>query len=323
MVFMMKLVDEKPTHPQKEPPATKQDIENLGDKLVWPPVFTRDNRLLKMQKLLKLENEVMNDPSLSDTEKVLRVAQYKQQYSVQNKELFEPTRLGAVPPTPLQHALNGDVPVATATSDHSEDSDDSDATIIQRPYDDDDESEDDDALDPTDEEEVDFMPIDYTPAALLSMVKPHRRTKTAIMLKKLAADGKIKWDFQGNVFYRGNRIPNANIGELVNYFQTAHKRQPLPRPAGDVIFGQALRKALATDDVQLGGPEDDDVRSVFKGQSPKTPRFATTKRASPKGRRPKKVKFSEALTSPSSRSDRRPHKRRRDEEDKSVTEWEY
>ena len=46
----------------------------------------------------------MKDPTLSDTEKVLRVAEYKQQYNVQDRELFAPKRLGAVPAQPLPQA---------------------------------------------------------------------------------------------------------------------------------------------------------------------------------------------------------------------------
>ena len=34
--------------------ATKEDIDKLGEKLVWPPEFTRDAKLKKMQKLLKV-----------------------------------------------------------------------------------------------------------------------------------------------------------------------------------------------------------------------------------------------------------------------------
>ena len=83
--------------------ATKEDIDKLGEKLVWPPEFTRDAKLKKMQKLLKLEKEVMEDSSLTDTEKVLRVAEYKRQYNLHDNERFDPQplKLGAIPPVPL------------------------------------------------------------------------------------------------------------------------------------------------------------------------------------------------------------------------------
>lgn len=346
MVYMVKLVDTpQMENTQKEAskedpasrmPASKEDIEHLADTLAWPPPFTRDIRLQKMQRLLKQENEVMNDPTLSDTEKVLRVAECKQQYNVQNKELFQPRRLSAVPPKPLPPPV--DIKIADKTEsedfadsidsddyDYSDDSDVSFETVIARDpvrWDEDDDNDDEEEWE--EEDAPDQTPFDYTPAGLLKMVKPYRRAKTALMLKKLAADDKLKWDAErGNVFYRGDRIPYANIGELVAYFQSAHKKHPMPLPAGHVIFAQALRKAHATEDVQLGGPTDDEVRSVFTGHTPKTPRFATTnfKRVSPRGRVAKvnrRVRFSKALKSPP--SSRRPTiKRKRQEGDKPVS----
>lgn len=56
MVYLMKLAEDGP--------ATKKDLHELGDKLVWPPEFTRDSKLKKMQSLLDQENAVMNCPIL-------------------------------------------------------------------------------------------------------------------------------------------------------------------------------------------------------------------------------------------------------------------
>jgi len=71
--------------------------------------------------------------------------------------------------------------------------------------------------------------------------------------------------------------------------------------------------------VQLGGPEDDGVRRVFMGHTPKTPSFSTGRRHYSKSG--KRVRFTKGLTSPTSES--RPIKRRRAGDDKSVTQLEY
>ena len=293
----MKLVD-PPGPAEEQPPATKQDIENLGDKLVWPPTFTRDNRLQQMQQLLDEQDKVMDDSSLTDTEKVLRVAELKQLYNVHDRELFDQGRIGAVPPKPLTHTQHKKVK-ADESMDDAEDSDASDTTVMAEPEED-------------SEDEEDYTAA-YSREDLLSMVKPHRRAKTRMMLKKLGADGKLTWDKQGHVFYRGKRIPNANMGELVQYFQSARKRHPLSPPLGGVVFGQALRKAHAMDDVLLGGPVDDDIRGVFKGHSPKTPRFSSPRVAA------KKVRFGKASHRPSSS----PIKRIPQDDTKLVEDWEY
>ena len=291
MVYLMKLSEDIPP----EEPATKQDIEDLGDKLVWPPPFTRDIRLKKMQNLLNKEEEVMKDPSLSDTEKVLRVAEYKQQYNVQDKELFEPERLGAVPSQPLPQ------PSTKAEKiDPDVDSDASDETVI-------DQSEYEDLS----EDEVDRT--GPSPEALIQRVAPYRRTKAKAMLKKLAADGKLTWDHRGKVYYKGKVIPGSNIQHLVQYFQTAHKRNPLPQPQGKNIFAQALRGAHALDDVLLGGEEDNNVRQILKGHSPKTPAFPLRRSRYEKARKLDK------LASPDLS---RPLKRRREEDVKTVTQLE-
>ena len=294
----MQLSDE----PAPKEPASKEDIETLGDKLVWPPPFTRDIRLKKMQQLLKKEEEVMRDPSLSDSEKVLRVAEIKQQYNVQDKEVFEPQRLGAVPAQPLPQAAKK---MKSEDSDDaaSDDSDTSVETVI-------DQSEYEDDL--SDDDEIDQ--VGYSPESLLSLVAPYRKAKTSVMLKKLAVDGKLNWDGQGRVYYKGNKIPGSNIKDLVTYFQTAHKKSPLPQPPGKEIFGQALRKANALEDVLLGGREDDSVRSVFKGRTPKTP-WSRSRKFPQQARKPREKMVSPGLS--------RPTKRRREEDTKTVTHLEY
>ena len=297
--------------PSPKAPATKQDIESLGDKLVWPPAFTRDIRLKKMQNLLKKEDDVMRDPSLTDTEKVLRVAEYKQKYNVQDKELFEPERLAAVPSQPLP-PLTSKIKAEKPNQDTDSDvSDTSDVTVI-------DQSDYDDLSD----DDVDGQ-TDYLAEDLLQMVPPHRKAKTTVMLKKLAADGKLNWNNQGKVYYRGKKIPGSNIGHLVQYFQTAHKKNPLPQPHGAGIFAQALRKAQAFDDVLLGGQEDDNVRQIFKGHSPKTPGFHLSKFGSVKGTKFTKSRQQSRGSPLSSPSLSRPLKRRREEDIKTVTNLEY
>ena len=304
MVYIMKLSEGiTPTEA-----ATKQDIQDLGDKLVWPPAFTRDIRLKKMQNMLNKEEEVMRDPTLSDAEKVLRVAEYKQQYNVQDKELFEPGRLGAVPSKPLTKP-------ATKSSktdpgiESDVDSDVSDETVIDL-------SEYEDL--PEDDDGIDDDQVGSSPAALIQMVAPYRRQKAQLMLKKLAADGRLKWDHQGKVYYNGKVVPGSNIQHLVQYFQTAHKKNPMPQPQGKNIFAQALRRAHALDDVLLGGDEDNNVRQIFRGHSPKTPGFPLRKSHYGKARKHGKPGHS-ALSSPDLS---RPLKRRREEDIKTVIQLE-
>lgn len=210
--------------------ATKEDIKTLGDKLVWPPEFTRDPNLKKMQTLLKLEEEVVNNDSLTDTEKVLRVAEYKRQYNLHDNERFEPLKLGAIPPAPL---------IELKKEEESSD----------------------------DISDVDEQTVLYE-GDLLKPIQQHRRQKAYLMLKKLAAEGSLRWDADGTVYYKGKLVEGANMGKLVHYFQTAHKRNPLNPPEGQVIFGKALRSANAMEDVQLGGEDDDVVRQVFRGNTP-------------------------------------------------------
>lgn len=221
MVYLMKLAEDGP--------ATKKDLHELGDKLVWPPEFTRDSKLKKMQSLLDQENAVMNDPSLSDTEKVLRVGELKRQFNVYKNN--RPMRLAAVPPVPL--------------------------------------------IEVSDDEEDEDLPEQSELHAdeLLKPVAAYRRAKAKLMLKKLANAGLLKWDSSGNVFFRGKPVQGANMGQLVHYFQTAHRREPIDPPVGQMMFSHALRHAGAMEDVQLGGKEDEQVRQVFRGITPKTSRL--------------------------------------------------
>lgn len=237
--------------------ATKRDIDDLGEKLVWPPEFTRDIRLRKMQKLLDMEDDVRNNPKLSDTEKVLRVAEFKRQYNIHDNERYEPAlqKVGAVPPMPLHVKANK---TEDSDTDDASDTDSDTDTMLQMS------GEDEDSVSAQTDENI---------QELLKPIQAHRKQKAKLMLKKLASEGTIKWDTEGNVFYKGQHMPGANMSQLVTYFQTAHKKYPIPPPEGYVAFGRALRKAHATEDVQLGGVEDDEVRNVFKGHTPATPRF--------------------------------------------------
>ena len=220
--------------------ATKQDIEKLGEKLIWPPEFTRNTELTKMQELLGLQDKVMNDSSLTNTEKVLRVAEYKRQYNIHDNERFgpQPVKLGAVPPIPLTDTR------------YSSDGELSDTSVVS------------DVVSDQEEE------TELTTEELLKPIQPHRQQKAKLMLKKLAAEGSLKWDADGQVYYKGKIIEDANMGQLVRYFQTAHKKVPMDPPSGQVVFGEALRRADAMEDVQLGGEEDNGVREVFKGITP-------------------------------------------------------
>jgi len=224
MVYLMKLTEGEPLQQ-----ATKKDLHDLGEKLVWPPEFTRESKLKKMQALLDEEKAVTTDPSLTDTEKVLRVGDLKRQFNVYNDD--RPTRrIGAVPPVPLAEIKTED-------------------------------DEDDDDL----PEQTELHATE-----LLKPIVAYRRGKARLMLKKLAAAGLLKWDAQGNVIYDGKPIRGAHMGDLVHYFQTAHKKDPIkPPPAGQVLFSHALRHAGATEDIRLGGVEDDEVRKVFRGITPK------------------------------------------------------
>ena len=235
--------------------ATKQDIDDLGQKLVWPPVFTRDIRLQKMQELLKQEEKAMSDPKLTDTEKVLRVGEYKRQYNILDNERYEPVdhvKFGAVPVQPL--------PEETYDFSDTESSDGSFHTITG--VDDDDTEWEEDTVP---------MPTDIQMENLLKPIKDYRKSKAKLMLQKLASDGSLKWDSEGNVFFKGRLIPGAKMDHLVTYFQTAHKKNPLAKPVGHTTFGHALRKADAMGDVKLGGREDDNIRAVFKGYTPAAP----------------------------------------------------
>ena len=279
MVYMVKLVDEKPSLvppastgiPEKKTPATKKDIEELGDRLIWPPPFTRDLRLNKMQTALNDEDAVMQDTSLSDTEKVLRVAELKQQYNVHDNELFGAKRLGAVPNKPLRMLPPND------TVDMKDESDSE--TLNGMDTDEEETEEDEQSItdEDSDDSEDDIQAL-YPHDELLENIKPYRKQNAKAMLKKLTADGRLRWDGRGNVFYKDRQVPGANIKQLVNYFQTAHRKRVLPNPAGKNIFGQALRHAHANEDVLLGGKQDERIRTIFKGYPPKTPGFRASRK---------------------------------------------
>jgi len=243
MVYLMKLTQEEEGQTGSGV-ATKQDIENLGDKLVWPPEFTRDSKLKKMQSLIDKEDAVMDNVSLTDTEKVLKVGELKRQFNVYNDDI--PLRLGAVPPVPLIKSEN--VPkYETYSEDEGDYEDESDYEA--------------DREDLPEQTEIHA-------ATFLKSIADYRKPKGKLMLKKLAAAGLLKWDGSGNVFYNGQPIEGASMGELVHYFQTAHKRRSIKPPVGQVMFSQALRHAGAMEDVQLGGQHDEQVRQVFKGITP-------------------------------------------------------
>lgn len=266
MVFLMKLSD-TPVVQSGRGAATKEDVEKLGDRLVWPPEFTRDPNLKNMQKLLDLEEEVINNDSLTDTEKVLRVGEYKRQYNLHDSERFEPQplKLGAIPPKPLI------APKPEAKGEEDSDAGDDDEDDI---------SDVEGAIGPVpsietkseeEEEDMDYdvdSQTDLHESELLKSIKSHRHTHAKRMLKKLAADGALKWDSDGTVYYRGNLIRGADMKKLVHYFQTSHKRNPISSPTGKVIFGEALRSARAMEDIKLGGIEDDVIREVFRGITP-------------------------------------------------------
>ena len=287
---MVKLIDNYPPGPstkdhipEQQSTATKQDIEDLGDKLVWPPTFTRDLRLRHMQKVLNEEDAVMQNTSLSDTEKVLRVAQLKQQYNVHDRELFGAKRLGAVPTKPLPTMSPNDSPDIKQKAEDDSDVLDETGSDEEEEYEEEykeleeKEIEDQSSSESlSDDSDLDHLQDGYTVANIIKSVPQHRRAKATKMLKKLAADRKITWDDQGEIYYRHKQITGANIGQLVKYFQTAHKKKPLPSPIGKRIFGHALRKADAMDDILLGGKQDDSVHKIFIGHSPKTPRFTST-----------------------------------------------
>lgn len=245
------VADNKPAS-SSDQPATKGDIESV----IWPPKFTRDIRLQKMQDLLKHEEDVLRDPTLSDADKVRKVAGYKQRYNIHDNDRFETGPVGAIPPTPL--------PVQSIKSEDETTNFD---------------LNDLDYLDDLDEEEEDIeedviIPEKLPPHELfLKNVPNYRKGKARSMLNQLAAEGSLRWDHDGNITYKGKPISNANMHELVNYFQTAHKKTPMDKPIGNKIFGYALRKAGAINTILLGGDEDNDVRELFLGLSPKTPRF--------------------------------------------------
>lgn len=279
MVYLMKLSD----HPVQEGrgAATKEDIEKLGDKLVWPPEFTRDPNLKKMQKLLHLEEEVITDDKLTDTEKVLRVAEYKRQYNLHDSERFEPQplKLGAIPPTPL---------IAPKSEEQESDDDISDVDGAYSPAPSMEHKEEEDIDDDISDEE---SQMDLHENELLKSVKASRLGKAKLMLKKLASNGSLRWEQDGRVYYNGKLIKGADMKKLVHYFQTSHKRQPLSPPTGQVIFGEALRRSRATEDVVLGGENDDVVREVFRGVTP-------FPRADRKETRPRKRQSSAASLTP-------------------------
>ena len=101
-----------PIHDPAKQPVSRQDILNLQEALVWPPVEMRDVNLTEMENQRHSLNSVWEDPNLDPTSKLLRASLHSQLFAVANKKYFSrgepgannlPTHYNSTPPlTPAQ-----------------------------------------------------------------------------------------------------------------------------------------------------------------------------------------------------------------------------
>lgn len=78
----------------KETPATKEDISDLKQSLVWPPEYTRDSDLVKASNLRQEKESILNNLSLSPGDKLKLLSELDQNFNLfQSKaeNLFQPS----------------------------------------------------------------------------------------------------------------------------------------------------------------------------------------------------------------------------------------
>lgn len=66
----------------REAPATRGDIMDLGHKLVYPPLFTRDQNMLDAEKYLEMKKAVLFDDTLSNADKIILSNMYDTQFDI-------------------------------------------------------------------------------------------------------------------------------------------------------------------------------------------------------------------------------------------------
>lgn len=75
--------------PEESIPATKADINNLINTIIWPPAFTRNEYGLRMQKTHKQIQDLVNTKGLSATNFTHKFNDLSMQYLINSKNFFQ------------------------------------------------------------------------------------------------------------------------------------------------------------------------------------------------------------------------------------------
>jgi hypothetical protein len=181
--------------------VNKQDIDDLKDAIAWPPAFMRDPAVVQMDTHTKAMAELMQDESLSDTDKILTVGYHVHMFNLNkdkywgNVDLKLPTQ---PPPIQLPGPIQFTGKQATTALQHS--------SIKQA----------------------------------IKLVPADRKAYATNMLKKMQANG-VSWDGNGHVtsFGTGDAgVMGANIQDLMRYVQSDNKKGE-EQPRGFKEFAEA------------------------------------------------------------------------------------
>ena len=206
-------------------PVSRQDILNLQEALVWPPVEMRDVNLTEMEKQRRSLNSVWEDPNLDPTSKLLRASLHSQLFAVANKKYFSRGEPGAAnlpssyqsPPPPLTPAQES----ADATAQDQKQT----FNLIPR--------------------------LRGTPLSLdmaTRHVPEHNMANAkAMAMSLMGEDSPVSWDDQGKIIRKGEGargkglvVKGSNIQDILSY---ATNPSPLANPPKGY---STIRDALIT-----------------------------------------------------------------------------
>ena len=195
------------TENEKKQPVTKEDIALLGEKLSpWPPEFTRDENLKRLDMHRQSLADVTEDRSMSNLDKIMEIGHhinmmnlYKNKYFNDHASDFTGTQqTKPVAPLPVQ-------PVQETPS-----------------------------LVPAHESDLKRV-ARMLPKKKLSMtealisVPAHRKQVAQHLLSKLGSKGLLDWDSSGQLIIDQRKQPGTNIQELMRYFESDVANENPPR----------------------------------------------------------------------------------------------
>jgi hypothetical protein len=190
--------------------VSRQDIDDIKDAVAWPPAFMRDPTVVQMDSHKKAMADVMQDETLSDTDKILKAGYHVHMFNLNKDKYFGNVDLQlptlAKPPPPGQNIqlpgplqFTGKQAAATAGPQHS--------SIKQA----------------------------------IKLVPADRKAYATNMLKKMHSDG-VRWDENGDMTSFGTNsgagVMGANIQDLMRYAQTDGKKGE-DQPRGFKEFAEA------------------------------------------------------------------------------------